>query len=73
MIITPKCYARKCKHLIGVDQPDGTELTERNICEAFPDGIPLEIIEGINLHVKPYKGDHGIQFEKGESKWIHYH
>ena len=71
MIIEPKCYSRHCKHLMGVSQPDGTEMTERNICAAFPvDGIPLVIVEGINLHLKPYTGDHGIQYEKGVSCFI---
>jgi hypothetical protein len=33
-------------------------------CRAFPDGIPREIWLGKNNHTKPYKGDHGIRFEK---------
>lgn len=32
-------------------------------CDAFPDGIPIEIIESKIDHTKPYKGDNGIQFE----------
>jgi len=32
-------------------------------CMAYPDGIPDVIWEGDNKHVKPYPGDHGIQFK----------
>lgn len=64
VLAEPNCFTRECKHLIGVDQPDGTEGTERVICAAFPKGIPDEIAYGPNLHTKPYAGDKGIQFEK---------
>jgi len=64
MLMKPKCFARKCSHFTGVDQPDGTERTERVVCEAFPKGIPSEIAYGKNLHLKPFPGDRGIQFEK---------
>lgn len=64
MIIEPICYARNCKHFLGVSQPDGTEMTERVICKAFPDGIPDEIAYGKNLHITPYPGDNGIQYER---------
>lgn len=43
----------KCKHV----NPDG--LT----CKAFPEGIPGEILNGDVKHVRPIKGDRGIQFE----------
>jgi hypothetical protein len=68
VLIEPKCYTRKCKHYIGVYQPDGTEMTEHNICKAFPKGtrgIPDEIAYGENLHISPFPGDHGIIYEKG--------
>ena len=41
-----------CVHYRGVDT-----------CEAFPYGIPLEIISGENTHRAPVEGDHGIQYE----------
>lgn len=31
-------------------------------CDAYPDGIPYEILLSEVDHTKPYKGDHGIQF-----------
>jgi len=42
-----------CKHYNGVLK-----------CDAFPMGIPQEIISGLVSHKEPYKGDNGIQFEK---------
>ena len=50
MITEPACYKRGCVHYIGVSQPDGTELTEVNVCKAYPDGIPADICEGTDLH-----------------------
>ena len=65
MLMTPRCYDRKCKHLIGVKQDDGDEETERNVCEAFPDGIPDEIDYGNNKHLEPYAGqENDIIYEK---------
>ena len=32
-------------------------------CEAFPEGIPEEILDG-RRHKTPFPGDHGILFEK---------
>ena len=52
MLAEPNCFTRKCKHFTGVDQPDGTEMTERVVCEAYPKGIPGDIAYGDDLHLK---------------------
>jgi hypothetical protein len=68
MILEPKCSKRKCAHFVGVKQDGKNEKTERVICKAFPDGIPDEIAYGNNDHIKPMKGDHGIQFAVAENE-----
>lgn len=35
-------------------------------CDAFPGGIPRELLSEKVKHTRPYKGDHGIQFERAE-------
>lgn len=42
----------ECKHYRGEIE-----------CDAFPDGIPEEIITGKHDHREPYSGDDGIRFE----------
>lgn len=64
MLEEPRCSIRRCRHYEGVSQPDGTEQTERNVCAAFQERIPDEIAYGKNLHLIPFKGDNGIQYEK---------
>jgi len=66
MLEAPRCYERKCKHYKGVAQPDGTEISERYVCDAFPNGIPSAIALGNNLHLVPVPGDNGITYEQGE-------
>jgi len=46
-----------CKHFLGFGE-----------CDAFPDGIPEDILTGEHDHAEPYPGDHGIQFETKEKE-----
>ena len=39
----------------------------KNVCKAYPGGIPEEILIGKVDHRRPYKGDHGILFEGKET------
>lgn len=55
MTIGPAPICVHCKHF----HSKGKGLT----CDAFPEGIPFDIIICNVIHKKPYKGDHGIQFE----------
>lgn len=56
-------FSPVCSHCKHYDA-ENVELPER--CKAFFEGIPDEIWAGKNDHKKPYKGDHGIQFEPAE-------
>lgn len=65
MLQEPNCSIRMCKHLLGIKQDDEQEETERNICAAFPDGIPDEIAYGENLHLIPLEGQgNNIVYER---------
>ena len=65
MMMEPKCFTRNCKHFIGAIGED--EVEQVVVCAAFPDGIPFEIAYGVNLHTKPFEGDHGIRYEKASN------
>lgn len=69
MLSEPECFRRNCRYYIGVDQPDGTELTEVHTCPAFPKGIPEEIAYGDNKHLTKHKNQVGdYVYEPGESE-----
>jgi hypothetical protein len=64
------CEARGCVHLLPASKKRDKDTGIPDIsyrCEAFPDGIPEEIRRGKNLHLKPYPGDHGVQYERDMS------
>ncbi len=68
MVIVPRCHDRRCIHLVGVRQPDGTESSERNICLAYPDGIPLDIEAGDDLHLEVREDQNNdIVYEREET------
>jgi hypothetical protein len=50
------CYY--CVHFV-----DTTEFGKVPTCAAFPNGIPVRILDHGFDHRKPYKGDNGIRFE----------
>ncbi|MHC1576900.1 MAG: hypothetical protein ACXQTE_06050 [Methanosarcinaceae archaeon] len=52
-----RCY--ECKHY----HHNAKGWEDANSCDAFPDGIPIKILQDDLDHHEPYKGDHGIQFE----------
>ena len=39
------------------------DVRDRNVCTAFPDGIPAIIWDGTNNHTQPVAGDHGLRFD----------
>lgn len=37
-------------------------------CDAFPDGVPLNIIRGESLHLRTTDGDRGLTFKMRDSE-----
>lgn len=58
-VLPPMCF--HCKRLKGTDPW---------ACEAYPKGIPQEILYYKVDHRKPYTGDHGLRY-KGEDRPIY--
>jgi hypothetical protein len=69
MLAECTCYERQCKWYVGIIQPDGTEMTETNMCGAFPDGIPDEIAYGDNKHDKELEGQTKPYVYEKDTDW----
>jgi hypothetical protein len=53
-VIMPICL--ECVHYRDEDQVNFS-------CDAYPNGIPKEIVESRADHTKPINGDHGVYFK----------
>lgn len=42
--------------------------TDIGKCEAFPDGIPREIMSGEHDHTEPFPNDNGLRFKSFPTK-----
>jgi hypothetical protein len=61
MIVIPsQSQCKNCMHYLGVSQPDGTEMSEKVICRAFPGGVPSMVLVNKVDHRKPIEGDNGL-------------
>jgi len=49
----------ECEHSVAI--------VPESSCEAFPDGIPVDIMFEDFDHRKPHKGDHGLQFKSSKT------
>ena len=54
------CHRSKCRRFGGYVGPSEDPVF---VCEAFPKGIPEEILSGEDEHLKPVEGDGGLTYE----------
>lgn len=52
VVVPPIC--KECLHLRSM---------RNSRCDAFPDGIPRDILDSKQDHREPVNGDHGIRFK----------
>lgn len=50
-----------CKHFMQGTPPESDK--KAFFCAAFPNGVPIEILEQGHDHLEPSSGDNGITFE----------
>lgn len=69
MLAEPQCSIRRCKHLLGVAQPNGEETSEVCVCVAYPDGIPDDIAYGDDKHLtaRPDQSNTIVYEPKGDA------
>lgn len=48
-----------CKHF----NAEESQKLGKNVCSAFPLGVPFEIFMGFDDHREPFEGDNGIKWE----------
>ncbi len=73
MPVVAECFMRRCKYYKGIfNQYDGNGGSKQpkvsDTCNAFPKGIPLDIIEGKNKHDTIVKGQTGSYLFREEKK-----
>ncbi len=63
-ILDMPIFGKQCSHCRHLWLSGRGPWRMRSICNAFPKGIPFEILRGEFDHTQPHEGDRGIRFEK---------